>query len=200
MRFNQYFLCGSSVFQTSIPLSSRGGCFSTPYSSFLPDQESGPTRLLSFKDLGILACCPPHRKFFVVVATGFALSSLRIAPAGDLIPEGEKQDQQGGQAEKHGPGKGEKGNQPSPGVWRVPGRSVQNVLTNLPILQMKELRLRGREGLNLNPDLIGSHISGFPCFICQNQRPSTNPPRHRLQPTPKGWNLSRINMIWRLLV
>lgn len=199
MRLDQYFLCGSSVFQTFIPLFSRGRYFST--SSFLPDQESGPTRhLLSFKDPGILARCPPHRKFFVVVATGFAIPSLCIAPAGDLIPEGEEQDQQGGQAEKHGPGKGEKGDQPSPGAWRLPGRSAQNVLTSLPISQMKKLRLGGREGWNLNPDLIGSHISGFPCFICQNQCPSTNPPRHHPQPTPKGWNLSRINMIWRLLV
>lgn len=72
---------------------------------------SSQTRSLT-EDPVVPAPCPPHREFFVIVATGLARRSLCISPASDLTPKRQEQDQQRGQAEKHGPSKRKKGYQP----------------------------------------------------------------------------------------
>lgn len=95
-----------SAIWTSISLSSRQGHSSILHSS--PKSEIGTHQfLLSIRASRVLDSLSSHRKFFVVIPTGLASFFLSIISTSDFIPEGEEQDQQGGQAEKHGPGQGQ---------------------------------------------------------------------------------------------
>lgn len=102
---------GVLVFQTFIPM---GECSSIPSSPLRPNRvwtHLAPSFLQGPRSPRQIPC-RSHRKFSVIVATGFAVLSLGVAPTSDLFPEREEQDHQGGQAKKHGPGGGKAENGP----------------------------------------------------------------------------------------